>query len=108
MLEKIRLLGSLRQGLLGLAIFFILILPFAEPVWHPKDNWDLVMGGIVPAVAPIIFVVIMFDCLMTVVMKSGADEVKLANLNFILRSNFIVAFNLLVLWILSFNKALFG
>lgn len=107
MLEKIKTMGLLRNMLLGLALIAIVLLPFAEPQWHPEGVVELFFGAIIPATAPIIFVLMMFDLLMSHVMKSGADEAKLNVLGFITRCHLIIGGLLVVLWLFSFNRSLF-
>ena len=58
MFERVKAMGVLRNLLHLLALIFILILPFAEPQWHPEGGWELLMGAMVPATAPIVFIIL--------------------------------------------------
>lgn len=98
----------LRNLLHLLAIVFILMLPFAEPMWHPEGGWELLMGAMIPATTPIIFIIMMFDLLMTNVMQSGADESALAVKGLIARTHLAIGGVMMVLWGMSFSGALFA
>ena len=108
MLERFKAMGVLRNLMHLLAIIFILILPFAEPQWHPEGGWELLMGAMIPATAPIIFIVMMFDLLMLKVMRSGADETLLEIEGLITRTHLVTGGLLLLMWALSFSGILFG
>ena len=108
MLERFKAMGVLRNLMHLLAIIFILILPFAEPQWHPEGGWELLMGAMIPATAPIIFIVMMFDLLMLKVMRSGADETQLEIEGLITRTHLVTGGLLLLMWALSFSGILFG
>ncbi len=99
---------TLRLLLQIAALFFVLVLPFAEPSWHPKGS-DIFLGAVVPAVAPIIFILLMLDSLMCFVWRSENDvEEERQKLTFAARANFTVGFVLISFWIASFQDALFG
>ena len=86
---------------------FILALPFAEPAWHPTGA-DLILGAVVPAMAPIIFILLMLDSLICVIWKGETeDQSKIAKFIFSIKANFVVGAVLICLWILSFQDALF-
>jgi hypothetical protein len=106
MMEKMKAMGLLRNLLHLLAVFFILALPFARPVWHPEGAWELLMGAMIPATAPIIFVIMMFDLLMINVMASGADEQQQGAKRLITRSHLLLGSLLVIAWLLAFNGAL--
>jgi len=107
MWESWKSIGLLRNMLHLVALLLILVLPFAEPVWNPETTKELFLGAIIPATAPIVFIVIMFDVLMSTVMKSGYESDNSAYYSRIIRWHLIVAITLLVMWILSFTDALF-
>lgn len=99
--------GVLRFLLQCVAVGFILVLPFAEPAWHPKGA-DILLGAVVPAMAPIIFILMMLDVLMCVVWKSdSSDEIEIARLAFTIKTHLAVGGVLILLWIASFQDALF-
>jgi hypothetical protein len=106
MIEKIKAMGVLRNLLHLLAIVFILALPFAKPVWHPEGAWELLMGAMIPATAPIIFVIMMFDLLMINVMQSGADDQQVRSKSLITRTHLLLGGVLVLVWLLAFNGAL--
>ncbi len=100
--------GTLRLLLQAVALLFILALPFAEPAWQPTGA-DIVMGAVVPAMAPIIFILLMLDVLMCVIWKSDStDEEEIARFRFAIKAHLSVGAVLIVLWLLSFQDALFG
>jgi hypothetical protein len=108
MLEKFKAMGVLRNLLHLLTIVFILMLPFAEPMWHPEGTWELLMGAMIPATAPIIFIIMMFDLLMLRVMQSGAEASMLAVQGLVVRTHLLTGGIMMLLWAMSFNGALFA
>ena len=102
---KLRSIGLLRNLLHGLALLYILLLPFAQPA-RVLVGTRLFWGGILPATAPLVFVVIMFDVLMCRVLRGEADEERKRTLDFIVRVHLVLAFVLLFLWLFSFRAVL--
>jgi len=102
-----RSMGALRIMLHTLALAFILLLPFAEPA-RILEGPALFFGGILPATAPLVFVVIMFDVMMCRIMKSDADGERVVQLGFIIRVHLAIGLVLLGLWLLSFRSVLLG
>ncbi|XOV90429.1 MAG: hypothetical protein ACFHX7_11240 [Pseudomonadota bacterium] len=106
MIEKYKQIGTLRHMLHALAALFILILPFSRPA-RILEGWDVVFGGIVPATAPLVFIVIMFDVMMCSIMKSDAtDPARIEMLQLTIRWHLALAFSVLALWIFSFRSIL--
>ena len=100
--------GALRILLQGSALLFILVLPFADPSWHP-EGWNIILGAVVPAMAPIIFILLMFDVLMCAVLKSDSeDAAEIAKFGFSIKTHLIVGFVLIGLWLASVQGALFA
>jgi hypothetical protein len=100
-------MGLLRILLHLLAFAFILILPFAEPSWNPQ-GWDLILGAVVPALAPMIFIIIMLDVLMCKVFQTDAQDLLMKQrYGLIARTNFSIAVVLLLFWLAAFQDALF-
>ncbi|RFA29831.1 hypothetical protein CAI21_08315 [Alkalilimnicola ehrlichii] len=64
-------LGVLRLMLLGASLFTVFMVGLVDTASY-ESNWDLFRGGVVPAMAPILFLLIMFDVLMAKVWKSEA------------------------------------
>ena len=107
LVQNLKTQGALRISLQIVAIVFLAVLPFAEPSWQPKGP-DILLGAVVPAMAPIIFILLMLDSLMCVVWKAeNPDETETAILSFALKANLTVGFVLIVSWLLSFQDALF-
>lgn len=103
--EKVKSMGVLRNLLHLLALAYILVLPFSEPK-RVLEGWDLVMGGIIPATAPLIVIVILFDVMMCQVMKSDADDARRAELAFITKVHLLFGGLVLGLWLYSFKSVL--
>ena len=100
-------MGLLRNMLQGLGIAFIFILPFTEPA-RILEGWKLVTGGIIPARAPIVFVLLMFDTLMSNILKDDGDEDQARILRKVIRTNLVVGLILICLWVYSFIGVLVG
>lgn len=104
-LDRFREMGLLRNLLQILAVVFIGILPFSEPS-RILEGWQIFFGGIVPAMAPLIFVVMMFDVLMANVLKGDVEPDKAIVLRRVIRYNTILGAILLGLWLFSFSGVL--
>lgn len=105
MWEKIRSMGVLRNLLHLLAAAYVVVLPFSEPK-RVLEGWDLVFGGIIPATAPLVVIIILFDVMMCQVMKSDATDERRAQLGFISRVHLVFAGLVLGLWLYSFKSVL--
>lgn len=103
--QKFREMGLLRNLLQGLAVLFIAVLPFSEPA-RILEGWKLVTGGIIPALAPLVFVVMMFDVLMSNVLKDDGSDEKGIILRRVIRTNTILGLILIGLWLFSFRNVL--
>lgn len=103
---EIREMGTLRNLLHLTALLFILVLPFSEPK-RVLEGWDLFFGGIVPATAPLVFIVMMFDVMMANVLKSEGDEERRKILQRVIRWHLVLGFLLVALWLWSFEEVLF-
>ncbi|MCZ6501431.1 MAG: hypothetical protein O6945_02835 [Gammaproteobacteria bacterium] len=100
-------MGALRNLLLSVAVAFIFLMPFASaPVY--SDEWDLFFGGVLPATAPIIIIVLMLDVMMSQVWKDAASQERIQQLNFIIKTNCLVAFTLLLAFLSIFFPVLLG
>ena len=99
-------MGPLRLMLHGAALVLILMLPFSEPSWNP-EGINLLLGAVVPALAPIVAIVIMLDVLMSKVQQADAQlpaqKIQYRN---IIRANLITAIVLTAFWIAAFNQVL--
>lgn len=106
LLEKWKSMGLLRNMLHLLAGSFLLLLPFSEPK-RVLEGWDLLWGGIIPALAPIIFIVLMFDVMMCNIMKSDASDARIDQLRFNIRAHLTIGLLVLGFWLYSFAGVLF-
>lgn len=99
--------GTLRLLLQAVAVVLILVVPFAEPSWHP-DGWEIMLGAVIPALAPISFVLLLLDVMMCAVWKSDStDPAEIARLGFAIKVHLLLGGILMLLWINSFSGALF-
>ena len=91
----------------GLAYVLIIILPFSDPSWNPEGA-SLMLGAVIPAIAPIVAIIIMMDVMMCKISQSDSpdQEVKLKYRNIALL-NLATAFLLTGFWIYTFSQALF-
>lgn len=91
----------------GLAYVLIIILPFSDPSWNPEGA-SLMLGAVIPAIAPIVAIIIMMDVMMCKISQSDSpdQEVKLKYRNITLL-NLATAFLLTGFWIYTFSQALF-
>jgi len=104
-IDKIISMGALRNMLHGLAIALILILPFSEPSWNPHGS-AIFLGAAVPAIAPIVFVILMLDTLMCKVFQSDTEDQALKkHYSTILKTHFGIAALLLLIWIHALQTA---
>jgi len=90
----------------GLAYVLIIILPFSDPSWNPEGA-SLMLGAVIPAIAPIVAIIIMMDVMMCKISQSDSpdQEVKLKYRNIALL-NLVTAFLLTGFWIYTFSEAL--
>lgn len=108
LIDKLKSQGALRLLLQSGAVLLILALPFAEPKWHPQ-GWDLIPGAVIPALAPIIFVLLMLDVMMCAIWKSDSEvQAEIATLSFAIKTHLTVSAVLALFWLSIFSGALFG
>ncbi|MFP6807728.1 MAG: hypothetical protein VB957_11200 [Pseudomonadales bacterium] len=105
MLEKLKSLGVLRNLLHGLAVLFIILMPFASAPGY-TDEWNLFFAGVLPATAPILIILIMMDVMMCQVWKDGESPERIAYFNFAIKSHLCVAGALLLAFLSMFLPAL--
>ncbi|MBV1879818.1 MAG: hypothetical protein KUG79_19400 [Pseudomonadales bacterium] len=107
MIKKWLSMGPLRVMLHGLAILFMLVLPFSEPSWNPQGI-EILFGAVVPAVAPMVIIIIMLDVLMSKIWQSDtSDPVMKQHYQSIIWTHLVFAALLLLLWLEAFSQALF-
>lgn len=108
LLTKIKSQGALRLILQAAAVLVIFILPFAEPGWHPKGA-DIFLGAVIPAIAPILFILLMLDVMMCAIWKADSQiEAEVLRFGFAIKAHLFVGGLLILFWINSFSEALFG
>lgn len=100
-------LGPQRLGLLGLALVFVMAMPFGHAATEPR-GLELFFGGILPAAAPIVVVVILFDMLMCHALSGDLDEAGAARNRFVMRADLLVGAVLLGSWLAKFLPLLLG
>jgi hypothetical protein len=101
-----RRLGVLRSLLVLLAVMLILAMPFADVTLSP-EGWGVIRSAALPAAAPIVFMVLMLDVMMSQIFKADADEQRRADLSFITRVYLVVSAALVIVWVPVFLKASF-
>lgn len=94
-------MGMLRLMLLGLTLLFVLLMPFAFAGVAPK-GWDMLLGGFVPASAPLLVFVLLFDALMSHALRNDGDEEQRLQLLFTLRMELTAAGLLALSWLARF------
>ncbi len=102
MLHNIKQMGPLRNLLHGTALLLTLLMPFAQEPNYASDNWNLFFGSILPAIAPIVVIVIMQDILLSHIWKSDADEIRITHLNKIIKLHLLIGGLLLAAWLAIF------
>ncbi len=105
MLKKFRSMGPMRNALQVTAVIFAVLMPFANAPTY-SDTWDLFFGGVLPATAPIIIIVLMLDVMMSQIWKDGADEARIAQLSLIIKSHCAAALLLLASFLTIFLPVL--
>jgi hypothetical protein len=103
--QRILALGALRLLLYAMAIILILLLPFAD-VTLPPYGWGLLFGSVLPAAAPIIFMVLMLDLMMCLVLRVDADNQRRTQLGFAVKLHLLVGGLLVLVWLPVFLRAL--
>jgi len=98
-------MGFLRNGLHLIALLFAALMPFAGSPDY-SGNWDLFFGGILPATAPIIVIVIGLDIMMSSIWKSDATPERVALLNQVITAHLIIGGILLAAWLIVFLPVL--
>lgn len=100
MLANIKAMGALRNGLHGLALLFALLMPFAQGPDY-SDEWNLFFGGILPALSPLIVIVIGLDIMMSSIWRSDDPE-RAEHFTRIIRTHWVVGGILLAAWLAVF------
>ncbi|KAB7619648.1 hypothetical protein [Alkalilimnicola sp. S0819] len=93
----LRDLGALRLALLfmGLVVVVFAADPDVEPVRH---GWRLITTGVIPALSPMVVMVILFDMLMARVLMSDTEGRRRARYRRILKTDGIVVALIVLSW----------
>ena len=105
MIEKLRAMGLLRNGLHAVAIVFTLLLPFARGPDY-SDTWNLFFSGILPATAPIVVILMGLDIMMSSLWRAEAEAERAQVLTNIIRTHWIVGGVLFGTWLAVFLPVL--
>ena len=100
-----RSIGLLRQALHIVALSGGLLLPFGGAPDYTA-TWDLFFNGVLPAMVPIVLILIGFDVMMCRVLKDGNTDAEQARLNAILRCHYWVAMPVLIAFVIFIAPAL--
>ena len=106
-LKNLREMGFLRNGLQASALISTLLLPFARTIDYSAD-WSLFFAGILPAISPILVILIGLDIMMSSVWRSDAegDAERVAYYSRIIRAHQIFGGMLLFMWLAIFLPVL--
>ena len=94
-------MGFLRNVLHGTALFLSVMMPVSM-IQINSEWWSLLVLGALPALAPIIVIIIGLDIMMTSIWKSDASEGKLDYYNKVIRSHLSFGGLLLLSWLMVF------
>jgi hypothetical protein len=101
LLGKLKSIGLLRNLLHGVAVMFIILMPFAKAPGYTSD-WNLFFAGVLPATAPIVIILLMLDVMICQVWKDGETRERTEHLNFIIKTHLVVALALLIAFLSIF------
>jgi len=105
MLNRIKEMGPLRNGLHGVALTFAMLMPFARGPEY-SATWDLFFGGILPALGPIVVILIGLDIMMSSIYRTDAEGDEVARLTLIIRAHWVIGALLLGAWLAVFLPVL--
>ncbi len=106
MMGKVTEMGPLRNALQLTAVILVLLMPFSE-VSYDVSGSRLFFAGILPAITPICFILIMMDILMCSIWRGEVGPERALILTRTMRVHFALAVILLAAWFVSFADALF-
>ena len=104
-IDNLKSMGALRNGLHGTALLFALLMPFADSLDY-SNEWNLFFGGILPALSPLIVIVIGLDIMMSAIWKSEAEPDQVKHFQRIIRTHWAVGGILLAAWLSVFLPVL--
>ena len=105
MISNFRAMGVLRNGLHMLALSFALLMPFAQEIKH-GSVWNLFFEGVLPALSPLIVIIIGLDIMMSSIWRSEAEADRVEHFNRIIRTHWIVGGILFLSWLTAFLPVL--
>ncbi len=100
-----------KMGILRVILLVLAILLAISMIWVdtslPPEGLGLLRAAVLPALAPIVFMVLLLDLLMCQVLKADQDtgRERRMDLNFISKCHLIAATLLLVSWLPIFLRA---
>ena len=103
LIERLLAMGFLRNLLHGSALAATLLLPFARAIDYSGD-WNLFFAGILPAVSPILVILIGLDTMMSSIRRADAEG-DIRQIEFysgIIRAHQVFGGLLLGMWLLIF------
>lgn len=107
LLKLLQAMGFLRNLLQGSAFASTLLLPFARTIDYSGD-WNLFFAGILPAVSPILVVLLGLDIMVSNIWRADAEgnEERIHHFSRIIRANQIFGGMLLLMWLAVFLPVL--
>ena len=101
LLETLRSMGALRNVLHCTALFLSIMMPISM-IQINSESWTLLVLGALPALAPIIVIIIGLDIMMTSIWKSDASEGKLTHYNKVIKAHLAFGGLLFLSWLAVF------
>jgi hypothetical protein len=103
-LKVVSEMGLLRILLAASALIMSLAMPWADVTMSP-EGLGLLRGTVLPAAAPIVFMVLMLDLLMCQVLKIDAEQPRRRDLNIISAIYLVLGILLVLSWTPVFLQA---
>ena len=105
MIKFLQSMGLLRNMLHITAVLLMFILPFSHPPWH---DTHLILGAVVPALAPIIVIIMLLDMMMCKIQQSDAEHIAIKkHYGNMIKTHFIFVITLSGFWVLALQAVLF-
>ena len=101
LLETLRSMGALRNVLHCTALFLSIMMPISM-IQINSESWTLLVLGALPALAPIIVIIIGLDIMMTSIWKSDASKGKLIYYNKVIKAHLAFGGLLFLSWLAVF------
>lgn len=96
--RRIRALGGLRLALLVCVVVALVLIP-APGTRAVYAGWSLVTTLLIPVLAPLLFMLLMLDVLMSRVFMTDAEGAARARLKFVMWVNLLAAALLVIRWL---------